>query len=87
MWAESVTFTETDAAALAYDKLLNIDIPMAWVLAGNSAVTRGDAQTQQTVWRSPRARNERYLGTEHLVSFLACELLADASSTNRVPNL
>lgn len=67
VWAEACVFTEPCAGARGWDKLPHIPIPVAFVMAGNSATTRGDRASQQMVHRPPRARNERWLHCNHLL--------------------
>jgi hypothetical protein len=69
IWAEACVFTETDAGPRSYDKLAHLPMPVGWVMAGNSATTRGDESTQEMVARPPRAINERHLAAGHLVSY------------------
>lgn len=69
-WCEAAVFTEPDACARGWDKLPNLDIPIGWLMAGDSVSTRGDEITQEMCWRSPRSRNERIMDSAHLVSQL-----------------
>jgi len=67
-WSEATVFTEPDASARTWDRLPGLEVPVGWCMAGDSYTTRGDATTQETVWRPPRARNERIMRAGHLAT-------------------
>lgn len=64
---ECAVFVEPTAAARAWDRLSTLQVPTAFLMAGDPERTLGEAVTQELVWRPPLARNERLVGTGHLV--------------------
>lgn len=66
-WCEALLFVEPFSTGQTWDALPAISVPVGWCMAGDSATTRGDLLTQEMVWRPPRSRNERVLGSGHLI--------------------
>lgn len=64
---ECAVFIEPTAAARAWDRLSTLKVPTAFLMAGDPERTLGESITQELVWRPPLARNERLIGTGHLV--------------------
>lgn len=64
---ECAVFVEPTAAARAWDRLPTLNVPTAFLMAGDPERTLGEKITQELVWRPPLARNERLMNTQHLV--------------------
>lgn len=64
---ECAVFVEPTAAARTWDRLSALQVPAAFLMAGDPERTMGEPITQELVWRPPLARNERLMNTQHLV--------------------
>ena len=67
-WCEAVLFGEPAALRRGWDKLGEVEVPVGFLMSGNSWTTYGDEYTRSMVWRPRNARNERIMSASHQVS-------------------
>jgi len=67
-WCEAAVFTEPTDVGRGWDKLAELDIPVATLMANYPSATLGEPNTHEMVWRPKLARTERALDAGHLVS-------------------
>lgn len=66
-WGEAAVFGEPTGMAEAWDRLRDLEVPVGFLMAGNSKATQGEETTGRMVWRSKRSWNERIMDGGHLV--------------------
>lgn len=67
-WAEGCVFAEPTGIAEGWDRLAQLDVPVGFLMAGDSRSTQGDEATARMVWRPKLGSNERVMDGGHLVS-------------------
>lgn len=67
-WAEAAVFSEVTGLAEGWDALPDLQVPVAFLMAGDARATLGEEVTREMVWRPPIVANERIMDAGHLVS-------------------
>jgi hypothetical protein len=69
-WAEAAVFSESEGLGQGWDALPGLEVPCAFLMAGDAGATLGEDLTREMVWRPPLATNERIMDAGHLVSIV-----------------
>ncbi|KAI9632069.1 Alpha/beta hydrolase family-domain-containing protein [Dioszegia hungarica] len=77
-WAEGCVFAEPTGIAEGWDRLAQLDVPVGFLMAGDSRSTQGDEATARMVWRPKLGSNERVMDGGHLLVQEKPDEVADA---------
>ncbi len=65
-WCEAAVFGAPHVLE-GWDKLKDLEIPVGFLMSGDTRATSGEENTQSMVWRPKQARNERIMSATHQV--------------------